>query len=114
MPADVPAACRADCQPKQSSRPSSLPDEQTDPLSLPFNRDNGGDRQARGRSRGCFSSKIVGVWSEHAREGLADLACDAAEFRLTARAMAATPVLPSRKNASNHSPARPISTVIAT
>jgi transposase len=88
-----------------------------------------------GRSRGGFSSKIVGVcdaagrlvdfvlvpgqahelasslqllkrlpkapaWAtEHAREGLADMACDAAEFRAAATAMGATPVVPSRKNA---------------
>jgi transposase len=115
--------------------------EQTDTLSLRFNRnDKDNDKQALGRSRGGFTSKIVGVcdaagrlvdfvlvagqahelapslqllkrlpsapaWaSEHAREGLADMACDAAEFRSAAEAMGATPVVPSRKNAKQKKP----------
>jgi transposase len=109
-------------------------------VSLRFNRTAGDDEQALGRSRGGFSSKIVGVcdaasrlvdfvlvpgqarelapsllllkrlpkapaWAtEHAREGLADMACDAAEFRSTARAMSAIPVAPSRKNARQSQP----------
>jgi transposase len=45
------------------------------------------------------------AWAtEHAREGLADMACDAKEFRSAARAMGASPVLPSRKNAKHPQP----------
>jgi transposase len=45
------------------------------------------------------------MWAtEHAREGLADMACDAAAFRAAARAMGANPVVPSRKNAKQPQP----------
>jgi hypothetical protein len=87
-------------------------------LSLRFNRDTGDDKQALGRSRGGFSSTIVGVCDAAGRLvdfvlvagqahelapsllllkrlpkapawALADMACDAAEFRSTANAMGA-------------------------
>ena len=45
------------------------------------------------------------AWAtEHAKEGLADMACDAQEFRSTAREMGAIPVVPSRKNAKHPQP----------
>jgi transposase len=45
------------------------------------------------------------IWaSEHAREGLADMACDAAEFRSTVKAKGSIPVVPSRKNARQPQP----------
>jgi transposase len=103
-------------------------------LTLRFNRTTGGDnQQALGRSRGGFSSKIVGVCDAAGRLldfvlvpgqahelapslqllkrlpknpawALADMACDAAEFRRAARVMGATPVVPSRKNAKQPQP----------
>jgi transposase len=102
-------------------------------LSLRLNRKNGENTQALGRSRGGFSSKIVGVCDAAGRlvdfvlvPGqahelapslqllkrlpkspawvLADLACDAAEFRSTVKAMGAIPVVPSRKNAKQPQP----------
>ena len=107
--------------------------EQTDTLSLRFNRNDGDDKQALGRSRGGLSSKIVGVCDAVGRLvdfvlvpgqahelaaslqllkrlpkapawALADMACDAAEFRSTAQAIGATPVVPSRKNARHKQP----------
>jgi transposase len=44
--------------------------------------------------------------TEHAREGLADMACDAKTFRSAAREMGAMPVAPSRKNAKQPEPCR--------
>jgi hypothetical protein len=89
-------------------------------LSLRFNRSTAADTQALGRSRGGFGSKIVGVCDAAGRLvdfvlvpgrahelapsllllkrlpkapawALADMACDAQEFRLTAQAMASKP-----------------------
>jgi transposase len=105
-------------------------------LSLRLNHNTGDDKQALGRSRGGFSSKIVGVCDAAGRLvdfvlvpgqahelapsllllkrlpkapawTLADMACDAAEFRSTAQAMGAIPVVPSRRNARTpqHCPA---------
>ncbi len=102
-------------------------------MSLRFNRTNSDDKQALGRSRGGFSTKIVGVCDADGRLvdfvlvagqahelspslqllkrlprapawALADMACDAAAFRSTAEAMGATPVVPSRKNAKQKQP----------
>jgi transposase len=99
-------------------------------VTLRLNRKSGDDPQALGRSRGGFSSKIVGVCDAAGRLvdfvlvagqahelapslvllkrlpkapawALADMACDAREFRSTARAMGAIPVVPSRKNAKH-------------
>jgi Transposase DDE domain len=100
-----------------------------DSLSLRLNHNADDDKQALGRSRGGFSSKIVGVCDAAGRLvdfvlvpvqahelapsplllkrllktpawTLADMACDAVEFRSTAQAMGAIPVVPSRRNAS--------------
>jgi transposase len=102
-------------------------------LSLRLNRKDDDDKQALGRSKGGFSSKIVGVCDAYGRLvdfvlvpgqahelapslallkrlpkapawALADMACDAAEFRSAARAMGATPVVPSRRNARQKQP----------
>jgi len=102
-------------------------------VSLRFNRSTAGDTQALGRSRGGFGSKIVGVCDAAGRLvdfvlvagqahelapsllllrrlpkapawALADMACDAQEFRLTARAMGAIPVVPSRKGSKQPQP----------
>ena len=105
-------------------------------MSLRLNHNTGDGKQALGRSRGGFSSKIVGVCDAAGRLvdfvlvpgqahelapsllllkrlpkapawTLADMACDAAEFRSTAQAMGAIPVVPSRRNARKpqHGPA---------
>jgi transposase len=102
-------------------------------LSLRFNRNTYGDTQALGRSRGGFGSKIIGVCDAAGRLvdfvlapgqahelapslalskrlpkapvwALDDMACDAKEFRAAVRAMGATPVVPSRKNAKHPEP----------
>jgi len=102
-------------------------------LSLRLIHNTGDDKQALGRSRGGFSCKIVGVCDAAGRLldfvlvpgqahelapsllllkrlpkapawTLADMACDAAEFRSTAQAMGAIPVVPSRKNARHPQP----------
>jgi transposase len=102
-------------------------------LSLRFNRKTSGDNQALGRSRGGFGTKIIGVCDAKGRLvdfvltpgqahelapsllllkrlpktpawALADMACDAKEFRDAARAMGAEPVVPSRKNAKQKEP----------
>ena len=102
-------------------------------MSLRLNRTPGGDPQALGRSRGGFSSKIVGVCDAAGRLidfvlvpgqthelaasltllkrlpkapawALADRACDAQEFRAAVQAMAAIAVVPSRKNAKQPQP----------
>jgi transposase len=102
-------------------------------LSLRFNRNSDDNQQALGRSKGGFSSKIVGVCDAYGRLvdfvlvpgqahelapslallkrlpkapawALADMACDAAEFRATAKAIGATPVVPSRRNAKHRQP----------
>jgi len=102
-------------------------------VSLRFNRSSGGEKQAIGRSRGGLGSKIVGVCDAAGRLidfvlvagqahelapsllllkrlpkapawALADMACDAQEFRATARALGANPVVPSRKNAKHPEP----------
>jgi transposase len=91
------------------------------------------ERQALGRSKGGYSSKIVGVCDAAGRLldfvlvpgqahelaptlqllkrlpraptwALADMACDATEFRSAVEAMGATPVVPSRKNAKQKKP----------
>ena len=98
-----------------------------------LNRNTAADAQALGRSRGGLSSKIVGVCDAKGRLidfvlvpgqahelapslvllarlpkapawALADMACDARAFREAARAMGATPVVPSRKSAKNPEP----------
>jgi transposase len=100
---------------------------------LRFNCKTSGDNQALGRSRGGFGSKIVGVCDAAGRLvdfvlvpgqahelapslqllkrlpkapawALADMACDAQEFRSTAKQMGAIPVVPSRKNARHPEP----------
>jgi len=102
-------------------------------LSLRFDRNTAGDTQALGRSRGGLGSKIVGVCDAAGRLrdfvllpgqahelapsllllrrlprapawALADMACDAQEFRLTARKMGAIPVVPSRKGSKQPQP----------
>jgi len=101
-------------------------------VSLRLNRIKDDDAQALGRSRGGFSSKIVGVCDAAGRLvdfvlvpgqahelapslllrrlpkapawALADMACDAKEFRSAARGMGAIPVVPSRKNAKHPEP----------
>jgi hypothetical protein len=93
------------------------------------------ERQALGRSKGGYSSKIVGVCDAAGRLldfvlvpgqahelaptlqllkrlpraptwALADMACDATEFRSAVEAMGATPVVPSRKNAKQNAKCR--------
>jgi transposase len=100
---------------------------------LRFNCKTSGDNQALGRSRGGFGSKIVGVCDAAGRLvdfvlvpgqahelapslqllkrlpkapawALADMACDAQEFRSAAKQMGAIPVVPSRKNARHPEP----------
>ena len=107
--------------------------EQTDALSLRLDRSAGDNTQALGRSRGGLGSKIVGVCDAAGRLidfvlvpgqahelapsllllrrlprapawALADMACDAQEFRLTARKMGAIPVVPSRKGSKQPQP----------
>ena len=102
-------------------------------MTLRFNCKTSGDNQALGRSRGGFGSKIVGVCDAAGRLvdfvlvpgqahelaaslqllkrlpkapawALADMACDAQEFRSTAKQMGAIPVVPSRKNARHPEP----------
>lgn len=102
-------------------------------MTLRFNRKVDGDNQALGRSRGGLGSKIIGVCDAAGRLvdfvlvpgqahelaasllllkrlpkapawALADMACDAKEFRSAARAMGAIPVVPSRKNAKHPEP----------
>jgi hypothetical protein len=102
-------------------------------LNLRFNRREGSNQQATGRSRGGLSSKIAGVCDAYGRPvdfvlvpgqahelaaslqrlkrlpkapawALADMACDAAEFRSVAKAMGAAPVVPSRRNARQRQP----------
>ena len=102
-------------------------------MNLRFNRKPGDNKQALGRSRGGFSCKIVGVCDAAGRLvdfvlvpgqahelapslqllkrlpkapawALADMACDAAEFRSTVMAMGAIPVVPSRKSAREPQP----------
>jgi len=99
-------------------------------LRLRFNRNTGGDKQALGRSRGGFSSKIVGVCNAAGRLvdfvlvpgqthelapsllllkrlpkapawALADMACDARKFGSAVRAI---PVVPSRRGARQPRP----------
>ena len=93
----------------------------------------GDNPQALGRSRGGFSSKIIGVCDAAGRLidfvltpgqahelapsmllltrlpkapswALADRACDAQEFRSAVQGMGAIPVVPSRKNAKQPQP----------
>ena len=102
-------------------------------MSLRLNRNPGTNPHALGRSRGGLSSKIVGVCDATGRLvdfvlapgqahelapslallkrlpkapawALADMACDAQEFRSTAQAIGAIPVVPSRKNAKHPQP----------
>ena len=102
-------------------------------MSLRFDRKTSGDNQALGRSRGGFGTKIIGVCNAKGRLvdfvlapgqahelapsllllkrlpktpawALADMACDAKEFRDAARAMGVEPVVPSRKNAKQKEP----------
>jgi transposase len=102
-------------------------------LSLRFNRNNSDNKQAIGRSRGGLGTKIVGVCDAAGRLvdfvlvpgqahelapslqllkrlpkapawALADMACDAKEFRSAAKAMGSIPVVPSRKNAKQPEP----------
>jgi transposase len=97
-------------------------------VSLRFNCNTGVRTEALGRSRGGLGTKIVGVCDAAGRLvdflltpaqahelaasltllrrlpeapdwALADMACDAQEFRSAARAMGATPVVPSRRGA---------------
>ena len=102
-------------------------------MGLRFNRTAGPQTEALGRSRGGLGSKIVGVCDAAGRlvdflltpgqthelapslallqplpEGpdwvLADMACDAQQFRSAARAMGAIPVVPSRQGARQPQP----------
>ena len=102
-------------------------------MSLRLTCKSAADTQALGRSRGGFSSKIVGVCDAAGRLidfvlvpgqahelapsllllkrlpkapawALADMACDAREFRADVRAMGAIPVVPSRRNAKHPQP----------
>jgi transposase len=102
-------------------------------VSLRLIRKTGDDPQALGRSRGGFSSKIVGVCDAGGRLldfvlapgqahelapsllllkrlpkvpawALADMACDAREFRSAVRAMGAIPVVPSRRGSKQPEP----------
>jgi transposase len=97
-------------------------------MSLRFNRNAATQAEALGRSRGGLGTKIVGVCDAAGRLvdflllpgqahelapsltllkrlpeapdwALADMACDAREFRSEALAMGAIPVVPSRKGA---------------
>ena len=102
-------------------------------MSLRFICSVGTNVEALGRSRGGLGTKIVGVCDAAGRlldfvlipgQGhelapsltllrrlpeapswaLADMACDAKEFRSEARAMGAIPVVPSRRNAKDPQP----------
>jgi transposase len=102
-------------------------------LSLRFTRTAGSQAEALGRSRGGLGTKIVGVCDAAGRLvdfllmpgqahelapsltllrrlpeapdwALADMACDAQEFRSAARTMGAIPVVPSRKGAKQPQP----------
>ena len=102
-------------------------------MSLRFNCKTSGDNQALGRSRGGLGSKIVGVCDAAGRLvdfvlvpgqahelapslvllkrlpkapawALADMACDAKEFRAVANNMGAIPVVPSRSNVRQPEP----------
>jgi transposase len=102
-------------------------------MSLRLDRSSGDNTQALGRSRGGLGSKIVGVCDAAGRLvdfvvvagqahelapsllllrrlpkapawALADMACDAQEFRLAARKMGAIPVVPSRKGSKQPQP----------
>ena len=102
-------------------------------MSLRFSRNPGPQAEALGRSRGGLGSKIVGVCDAVGRlvdfllmpgqahelapsltllrrlpEApdwvLADMACDAQEFRSAARSMGAIPVVPSRRGAKQPQP----------
>jgi transposase len=102
-------------------------------LTLRLIRDAGSPAEALGRSRGGFGTKIVGVCDAAGRLvdfvltpgqahelapslallrrlpetpdwALADMACDAREFRSAARTMGAIPVVPSRKGAKEPQP----------
>ena len=102
-------------------------------MTLRFNRSAGGNAQALGRSRGGLGTKIVGVCDaagrlmdftllpgqahelapslvllkrlpQTPRWAVADMACDAKQFRTTARMMGTIPVVPSRKGAKQPEP----------
>jgi transposase len=102
-------------------------------VSLRFNCNTSGDAQALGRSRGGLGTKIVGVCEAMGRlvdfvvrpgqahelapslqllqrlpEApvwvIADMACDAREFRDAVRAVGAVPVVPSRKGTREPQP----------
>ncbi len=102
-------------------------------MSLRFIRSVATSVEALGRSRGGLGTKIVGVCDAAGRLldfvlvagqahelapsltllrrlpeapswALADMACDAKEFRSEARAMGAIPVVPSRRNAKEPQP----------
>ena len=102
-------------------------------MSLRFNRKTADQAEALGCSRGGLGTKIVGVCDAAGRLvdfllmpgqkhelapslvllkrlpeapswALADMACDAQEFRSAARAMGAIPVVPSRKGAKMPQP----------
>jgi putative transposase len=112
-------------------------------MSLRLDRSSGDNTQALGRSRGGLGSKIVGVCDAAGRLvdfvvvagqahelapsllllrrlpkapawALADMACDAQEFRLAARKMGAIPVFRRARAAGSRSPVRPISIAIVT
>lgn len=102
-------------------------------MSLRFTRSVASPGEALGRSRGGLGTKIVGLCDAAGRLvdfllvpgqahelapsltllrrlpeapswALADMACDAVEFRTEVRAMGAIPVVPSRKNAKQPQP----------
>lgn len=102
-------------------------------MSLRFTRTTGSQAEALGRSRGGLGTKIVGVCDAAGRLvdflltpgqahelapsltllhrlpeapdwALADMACDAQEFRSAVRTMGAIPVVPSRKGAKQPQP----------
>ena len=102
-------------------------------MSLQFNRSPGAAAEALGQSRGGLGTKIIGVCDAAGRLvdfvlapgqahelapslallkrlpeapdwALADMACDAREFRATAQAMGAIPVVPSRRGAREPQP----------
>ena len=112
-------------------------------MSLRFNRSTSGNAEALGRSRGGFGSKIVGVCDAAGRLidfvlvpgqahelapsllllrrlprapawALADMACDAQEFRLPHERWAQYQWFRHARAASSRSLVRPISIVIAT
>ena len=102
-------------------------------MSLRLTRSAGSQTEALGRSRGGLGTKIVGVCDAAGRLvdflltpgqahelapsltllhrlpeapdwALADMACDAREFRSAVRSMGAIPVVPSRKGAKQPQP----------